>query len=87
MTRRFVTAAGHTCHADGCATQVPPRLFMCPRHWRMVPADMQAELWWVYVPGQENRKDPTQAYIDVARRIIAHVRSVDPPKPVQHRLL
>lgn len=58
---------GHTCHAIGCTVPVAPRLFMCRRHWYMVPSELRQRLWRVYVSGQEVRKDPTPAYIQVAR--------------------
>lgn len=56
----------HTCHARGCNTPVPPRLFMCLRHWKMVPELLKRRLLACYVPGQEVRKDPTDAYLRVA---------------------
>lgn len=34
---------------------------------------MQRELWRVYVPGQEVRKDPNREYLTVARRLINYV--------------
>lgn len=36
---------GHHCHALGCNAACPPRLLMCPGHWAMVPADLQAEVY------------------------------------------
>ncbi len=56
----------HTCHADGCDVAVPPRMFMCRRHWYMLPKAMRDAVWSEYVPGQESRKDPTGAYLHVA---------------------
>lgn len=38
----------HRCHAEGCHVPTPPRLFMCPRHWAMVPKSMQNEVWAAY---------------------------------------
>lgn len=61
---------GHTCHARGCDKLVPPSMFMCRRHWFMLPRHMQDEVWEVYVPGQEIRMDPTEEYIEVTTRII-----------------
>ena len=69
--------ARHTCHAHGCDTPVAPRLFMCGRHWRMVPKKMQNELWAVYVPGQETRKDPTSEYLEVAIEIRNYVKELE----------
>jgi hypothetical protein len=59
-------AARHTCHADGCDLHVPPAMFMCRRHWFMLPKAMRDAVWAEYVPGQENRMDPTDSYLDVA---------------------
>jgi hypothetical protein len=63
----------HTCHAIGCTTPVPPKMFMCRVHWGMIPKAMQDELWAAYVPGQENRKDPTSEYLEVAFRLRKYV--------------
>lgn len=46
---------------------------MCLPHWRMVPRVLQRKVWAAYVPGQEIRKDPTRAYLEIAREVIAAV--------------
>jgi hypothetical protein len=48
-------------------------MFMCRKHWRMIPRAMQDELWAVYVPGQEIRKDPSREYVKVAMRLVRYV--------------
>lgn len=67
----------HTCHAEGCSVPVPPRMFACLRHWRMVPPALQRELWRAYKPGQEAGAAPvtkdymivqTQCRIAIAER-------------------
>lgn len=63
----------HACHATGCDVEVSPRMLMCRRHWAMVPRALQRMVWGAYVPGQEIRKDPTSAYMRVARDAIAVV--------------
>lgn len=63
----------HTCHATGCDEIVPPKMFMCRKHWFMLSGDMRSQVWFVYVPGQEIRKDPTPEYLEVANRAIAEV--------------
>lgn len=76
---RPVTA--HHCHAIGCDRTVPPKMFACLRHWRMVPAKLQRLLWASYVPGQERTKDPTVAYLAVharCRLAIAEAESLPP---------
>lgn len=63
----------HTCHAIGCSTPTPPRMWGCGRHWGMVPRRLQVKLWRVYVPGQEQRKDPTPEYLVVAEECVVAV--------------
>lgn len=65
--------SAHLCHAAGCSHAVPPKMLMCLRHWRMVPRDLQKRVWAEYVPGQETRKDPTPAYMEVQRAAVAAV--------------
>lgn len=35
----------HHCHAIGCNTPCPPRWLMCKRCWRLVPAEIQREVY------------------------------------------
>ncbi len=65
----------HTCHATACKVNVPPKMFMCKKHWYMVPRDLRLAIWAAYVPGQEIRKDPTGDYLDVAHEAIAAVEA------------
>ena len=60
----------HHCHAHGCDKSVPPRLMMCPKHWRMVPVDLQSRVWRTYRRGQENDKKPSESYILVQRSCV-----------------
>jgi len=60
----------HACHAIGCKVEVPPRMLMCLRHWRMVPPSIQRRVWDAYVPGQEIRKDPTKKYLRVQKMAV-----------------
>lgn len=39
---------------------------MCARHWRMVPRELQRDVWREYRPGQERSKDPSRAYLMAA---------------------
>lgn len=71
--------SAHTCHAQRCTMVVPPRLFMCARHWYMVPRELQTAIWAAYIPGQEIRKDPTLEYLEVAMeavRVVAELEKV-----------
>lgn len=66
-------ASGHRCHAEGCDAKVPPAMFMCKRHWFMVPTGLRNRVWELYEPGQEISKDASAEYIAVAREAIAAV--------------
>jgi hypothetical protein len=60
----------HTCHAKDCDVDVPPKMFMCKKHWYMLPKDKQRAIWREYRDDQEVRKDPTEKYLEVARDAI-----------------
>lgn len=53
----------HICHAMGCNTPVPPRLWGCRRHWYMLPNSIRRKIWAHYRPGQEIDKKPTVEYL------------------------
>jgi hypothetical protein len=63
----------HTCHARACKVPVPPKLLMCPKHWKLVPRLEQAQVWAHYRPGQEIDKTPTKKYLDAADAAIRAV--------------
>jgi hypothetical protein len=53
----------HACHAEGCEEEIPPRMHMCLRHWRMVPEIVRQLVWKHYRPGQEIDKQPSTEYL------------------------
>ena len=53
----------HTCHAYGCDKTVPPAMFMCKRHWFMVPKPLRDAIWATYRRGQETDKTPSAPYL------------------------
>jgi len=67
----------HHCHARGCVRRVPPKLLMCPGHWRMVPTPLRAEIWRTYRPGQEVDKRPSAEYLAAARAAIDAVADLE----------
>lgn len=67
----------HHCHARGCKAQVPPAKFMCPRHWAMIPAELQRAVWQHFRPGQEISKDPGGNYLRAAKAAIDAVAAAD----------
>ncbi len=78
----------HRCHAVGCSTKVPPRMFMCGPHWRMLPKVYQNVIWSYYRPGQEIDKQASIEYIAVAFAGVACVAIQEgrtPPKFLPQR--
>jgi hypothetical protein len=63
----------HTCHAHGCATVVPPRLFACRRHWFALSKNIRDAIWREYRPGQENDKEPSLRYLAVQQFACAYL--------------
>ncbi len=72
----------HHCHAIGCEVEVPPRMLMCARHWRMVPRPQQQAVWRHFRSGQEADKRPSKEYLIAARTAIEAVAALEPrPSP------
>lgn len=63
----------HHCHAKGCGTEVPPRMLMCLKHWRLVPKDLQRRVWATYREGQEEDKRPSREWHTAADAAITAV--------------
>lgn len=63
----------HPCHAIGCPKHIPPAYLMCAEHWRMVPADLQRQIWRTYRAGQEIDKRPSGAYLEAQRAAVLAV--------------
>ena len=56
----------HTCHWPGCAIEVPPDMYACPRHWAQLPWAYRERILETYRVGQETTKDPSREYIRAA---------------------
>lgn len=67
----------HLCHAKNCKITVPPRMFMCRKHWFKLSAPIRHAIWEHYVPGQEARKDPSAEYLAIAQVAINYVAAHD----------
>lgn len=61
----------HNCHAPDCPVKVPPSMFACSHHWRILPRHLKDEIWTNYIPGQEDRRDPSPAYLQAARDAVS----------------
>lgn len=64
---------GHHCHARGCSTLTKPEMLMCLKHWRMVPRNLQKDVWAHYRVGQCDDKSPSKAWYAAADAAIAAV--------------
>ena len=64
------TFGDHHCHARDCNTSVPPKLFMCRKHWYMVPKRLRDRIWATYRPGQEVDKEPSREYLNAAMEAV-----------------
>lgn len=62
----------HTCHAHECSHAVPPKMLMCAKHWRALPAKVQRAIWREYRSGQERDKSPSVRYLAVQRLAVMH---------------
>ena len=63
----------HLCHAPGCRTPVPPKMFACRLHWFALPKRLRDAIWATYEPGQEITKEPSPEYIDAARAAVDYL--------------
>lgn len=76
---RHVMGAGqnraHHCHWPDCTRQVPPAMWGCREHWFRIPADLRRDIWRTYQPGQEQRRDPSVDYLQVAEEAQHWIRT------------
>ena len=70
--------ARHVCHAPGCLTPVPPKMFACRPHWYALPKPLRDAIWATYRDGQEITKDPSPEYLDAAAAAVEYLRLIRP---------
>ncbi len=63
----------HACHAHGCKTSIPPKIFACRAHWFKLRKQMRDAIWREYRPGQERDKEPSLRYLCVQRRAVGEI--------------
>ncbi len=63
----------HHCHATECKAVVPPVMFMCKRHWFMLPKALRDEVWKTYRPGQCDDWNISHAYANAARDAVRYI--------------
>lgn len=67
----------HLCHAVKCNVHVSPALFMCKKHWALVPPQLKADILRHYRKGQEVDKRPSIAYLRAVQSAIRAVADVE----------
>jgi hypothetical protein len=50
---------------------------MCLSHWRLVPKDLQRQVWLTYRKGQELDKSPSRKYLAAADAAIQAVERAE----------
>lgn len=81
--RRQPQDRNHTCHWPGCERQVPPAMWGCKPHWFKLPRLLRSKVWRAYVPGQEQRMDPTDEYRKVAQEVQDWIKAQESAAPLQ----
>lgn len=71
----------HTCHATGCTKVVPPTMFMCRRHWFLLPKTIQREIWRTYRPGQCDDWRISHEYAEAARTAVKFIAAKEGREP------
>lgn len=71
----------HHCHATQCKVKVPPEMFMCKRHWFMLPKSMRDEIWRTYRPGQCDDWKISKSYAEIAIKCVTFIAEREGVKP------
>lgn len=67
----------HHCHATNCKVNVPPEMFMCKRHWFMLPKSLRNEIWDNYREGQCDDWNPSDKYCEVAIKCLQYIAKIE----------
>lgn len=77
----------HHCHARGCTVATKSEMLMCLRHWRMVPKQLQREVWKHYRAGQCDDRKVSSEWLTAADAAIdavpARASTLGPPPTVK----
>lgn len=72
---RGAEAMTHACQIPHCRALIPDDRLMCLKHWRMVPRDLQRDVWRHYRQGQCGDMRPSEAYLGAARAAVQAVQN------------
>lgn len=71
----------HHCHATDCTVPIERELFMCKKHWAMVPAPIKKRIYAAYRPGQCEDMRPSKQYCDAAKAGVIAVAAKEGIQP------
>lgn len=71
----------HHCHATGCKVVTKPVMFMCFRHWFMLPKSLRDAIWRTYRPGQCDDWQISHAYANAAREAVKFIAAKEGVEP------
>ena len=71
----------HHCHATGCATAVPPVMFLCKRHWFRLPKALRDRIWATYRAGQCDDMSPSPSYCEAAKAAVTYLAEKEGKAP------
>ena len=67
----------HTCHANQCPTSTPEKFLMCPKHWYMVPKNLQAKVWETFKGTTVNQRCNSIPYMEACADAVEHVARLE----------
>lgn len=63
----------HKCPVEGCNIRTPHHILMCSKHWRMVPPDLQRQ---VFAAWNRGRVANLQDYLAVRAEAVRSVNTL-----------
>ena len=70
----------HTCHAKFCRTVCAPEMFMCSKHWRMVPRRLQQYVCNTYRMQQFVQGPTSRAWLEASANAVRAVAVLERPE-------
>jgi hypothetical protein len=62
------------CPFDDCNLYIPPSFFACSDHWRLLTAEQQDQVWWLYADWKHGEIDSAEL-LTRQRKILAEVQA------------
>lgn len=69
----------HGCHWPGCTADVPPAMWGCREHWKLLPRALRTKIWRTYRIGQEETGEVSKEYVATAREVQTWIKTNYPP--------